>query len=64
MKKKEFIPVSLEETQIGDTVCINDAEDATPYVVLDKGTPFILLEDINTHFAHLYRPTSNLFKLV
>lgn len=53
--------VSLDNVQIGDVIFISDKPDATPYQVLDKGTPFIIIENMKSHFANLYRPT-NIYK--
>lgn len=55
-KDSKKVPVSLDSVTIGDTVYISDKDEATAYVVLDKGTPFILIENMRTHFANLYRP--------
>lgn len=54
-RKRTAVP--LDQVNIGDVVYISDKADATPYQVLDKGTPFILIENMRSHFANLYRPT-------
>lgn len=58
-----MFPVTIEELKPLDTVFLSE-EDKTPYLVLDTGKPFILIENKLTHFATLYRPTNNLFKYV
>lgn len=57
------IPVPLESVKALDVVFLSE-EDDTPYLVLDKGTPFILIENQKTHFATLYRPTNTLYHYV
>lgn len=54
---RQRTPIALDNVQIGDVVYISDKVDAVPYQVLDKGTPFILIENMRSHFANLYRPT-------
>lgn len=61
--ERTLIPVTIEELKSLDTVFLSE-EDKTPYLVLDTGHPFILIENKNTHFAYLYRPTNNLYKYV
>lgn len=56
------IAVSLDNISIGDIVYLSTKEDAIPYQVLDKGTPFILIENVRSHFANLFRPTKELYK--
>lgn len=53
--------VDIKELQRGDTIYIENKEDATPYLLIDKGTGnecFILIEDLNTHFGYLYHFTT------
>lgn len=64
MENKKLLPFSVDEIQLNDTVFLTDDPDSTPYLVLDKGTPFILIENKETHFANLYRVTFNLYKYV
>lgn len=61
--QRVLVPVTIEELKPLDTVFLSE-EDKTPYLVLDTGTPFILIENKETHFAYLYRPTNNLYKYV
>lgn len=56
--EKKFIPINVDNVQIHDVVYTEDTPDATPYTVLDKGNPFILIENNKTHFAYLYRAVS------
>lgn len=61
--ERTLLPVTIDELKPLDVVCLSES-DKTPYLVLDTGNPFILIENKETHFAHLYRPTNNLFKYV
>lgn len=54
-KKKVVVP--FEQIEVGDVVYLSDKDSATPYSVLQKGAPFILIENLKTHFGSLYRPT-------
>lgn len=62
-KKTNFKVVDAKDVQRGDTIYIENKEDATPYLVIDIGSPFILIEDLHTHWAGLYHFT-NLYKAV
>lgn len=48
--------VSLDSLNIGDIIYLSLKEDAVSYTVLDKGNPFILIENNKSHFCNLYRP--------
>lgn len=61
--ERQLLPVTIEELKALDTVFLSK-DDNTPYLVLDTGNPFILIENKETHFAYLYRPTNNLYKYV
>lgn len=61
--ERQLLPVTIEELKALDTVFLSE-DDTTPYLVLDTGNPFILIENKETHFAYLYRPTQNLYKYV
>lgn len=61
--ERQLLPVTIEELKALDTVFLSE-DDKTPYLVLDTGNPFILIENKETHFAYLYRPTQNLYKYV
>lgn len=60
---KTLLPFTIDEIKPMDTIFLSE-EDDTPYLVLDTGAPFILIENKNTNFASLYRPTKNLYKYV
>lgn len=49
--------VSLDTVKTGDVIYISNKPGSTSYLVLDVGTPFILIENMKTHFASLFRPT-------
>lgn len=49
--------VAIDDVKPGDIVYISTKEDASAYLILDVGKPFILFENQRTHFANLYRPT-------
>lgn len=51
------VAINLEDVKRGDVIYLSKKDDATPFTVLDIGTPFILIENMRTHFANLYRPT-------
>lgn len=51
------VAINLEDVKRGDVIYLSKKDDATPYTVLDIGTPFILIENMRNHFANLYRPT-------
>lgn len=55
-KKITRTSVNIDALQIGDIIFLSDKEDAVSYTVLDKGNPFILIENNKTHFCDLYRP--------
>lgn len=57
------MPFTIDEIKVKDTIFLSE-EDDTPYLVLDTGKPFILIENKLTNFAALYRPTNNLYKYV
>lgn len=61
--ERTLLPITIEELKPLDTVFLSE-EDKTPYLVLDTGNPFILIENKQTHFAYLYRPTNNLYRYV
>lgn len=61
--KKVKIPVSIDSLKPMEIVFLSE-EDDTPYLVLDKGNPFVLIENQKTHFATLYRPINSLYHYV
>lgn len=56
MEDKKKTAVNVDSLQIGDVIFLSDKEDAVSYTVLDKGNPFILIENNKSHFCNLYRP--------
>lgn len=56
--KLVFKVVEPKDVQRGDTIYIEKKEDATPYLVIDIGSPFILIENLHTHWAGLYHFTT------
>lgn len=54
---KTKVVVSVDTLKPNDVIYISKKEDACPYLVLDVGVPFILIENMKTHFANMYRPT-------
>lgn len=59
---KSKVAVAVTDVKPGDTVYISNTDKSIPYYVLDVGSPFILIENTNTHFASLYRVVNNLYK--
>lgn len=57
METQKKTAVNVDSLQIGDIIFLSDKEDAVSYTVLDKGTPFILIENNKSHFCNLYRPS-------
>lgn len=55
METTKLIEVSIDQVQIGDVICISTKDNAPRYQVLDMGKPFILIENLSTHFASLWR---------
>lgn len=56
------VAVSIDNVNVGDVIYISSKDDATPYTVLDKGTPFILIENMKSHFANMYRVVAPIYK--
>lgn len=59
---KTKVAVAVTDVKPGDTVYISNTDKSVPYYVLDVGTPFVLLENIRTHFASMYRVVEFLYK--
>lgn len=57
-KKSEFIKVQPNLSLRGQIVYIEDKSDAVPYLVIDIGSPYILIEDTISGFATLYHFTN------
>lgn len=53
--KKEFTEVSVSNLKSGDIIYVSKTEKSVPFEVIDVGAPFILIENVKTHFASLYR---------
>ena len=60
-KTTERVEVSLDSVKIGDTVFL-DAEDTVSYLVLDIGSPFVLILNNETNFANMYKCDKKLYK--
>lgn len=56
-KRKAF---DIKDIERGDIVYIS-IDDTTPYLIIDVGNPFCLVENLDTHFGYLYHCTT-LFK--
>lgn len=54
---KQKVLVTIEQVKAGDVIYLSTKADATPYSVLDVGNPFILIENLKSHFCNLFRPT-------
>lgn len=52
----DLILVNIKEINRGDTIYI-DKSATTPWLVIDVGSPFVLIENLHTHFASLYHGT-------
>lgn len=55
---RQRVIVTLDQVNIGDVIYLSQKPDATPYQILDKGNPFVLIENMKSHFANMYRPTT------
>lgn len=53
--KKEFTEVSVSNLKSGDIIYVSKTEKSVPFHVIDVGAPFILIENVKTHFASLFR---------
>lgn len=51
------VQVAITDVKPNDVIYLSNKDDAQAYLVLDTGNPFILIENMRTHFANLYRPT-------
>lgn len=58
---RKKVLVQVEDVKPGDLVYLSSKDDAQAYSVLDVGKPFILIENLKSHFCNLYRPI-NLYK--
>lgn len=61
---KKFVEVLATELKCGDKVFVTNTKKSHCFLVLDVGHPFILLENLNTHWASLYHPVKPLYKEV
>lgn len=57
LPKVSRVEVPISELKFGDVIYISTKPDAAPYQVLDIGAPFILIENMRTHFVNMYRPS-------
>lgn len=53
--KMQFVEVDPATVKPGDTIYVSNNEKSVPFMVLDVGNPFFLIENTRTHFASLYR---------
>lgn len=49
-----FVVVDPKDVKRGDTIYIENKPGATPYFVIDMGSPYMLIEDLNTGFGNIY----------
>lgn len=49
------VEVSVDVIRRGDFIFLSTSPNATPYLVIDVGNPFILIENTKTHFVSMYR---------
>lgn len=59
--RRERVAVTIDDIQRNDVIYLSQKDDAVPYSVLDTGKPFVLIENLRTHFCNLYRPI-NIYK--
>lgn len=61
--KKEItrVDVSISEISRGDVIYLSKT-GKDRWLVIDVGQPYILIENLRTHFATLYHAISNLYK--
>lgn len=62
MENVTFEPISLDKVERGDVVCVDSKPNAKEYRVLDKADPFILVENVDSHFCVTYHVTKPLYK--
>lgn len=58
----KFVPIAVENIKRDDIIYIEDSPTADPYQVRDLGAPFILIENLNTHFCYCYRIVTPIYK--
>lgn len=61
--KQVLVKVKVDDLKPGQKVFISSSADEC-YLVLDVGHPFILLENLETHWAGLYHPVDDLYLAV
>lgn len=62
--EKKFAPIAFENLKRDDIIYLEDVQDADPYQIRDLGQPFILVENLNTHFCFCYHVVKPIFKLM
>lgn len=66
MEKKiptvQRVATSVSELKVGDVIYLSSKSYAIPYQVLDIGSPFILIENMKSHFANLVRIVNPIYK--
>lgn len=60
-KHFKFVEVPIGELKTGMIIRIKKNLQSHRWLVLDVGKPFILIENLNTHFAQLYHPVTPLY---
>lgn len=53
-KATNLVVVDPKDVRRGDTIYIENKEDAVPYFVIDMGNPYMLIENLNTGFGSIY----------
>lgn len=53
-KNINLVVVDPKDVKRGDTIYIENKEDAVPYFVIDMGNPYMLIENLNTGFGNIY----------
>lgn len=53
--------VDVKDLKYGDIVYL-DIDSDEKYIVLDQGNPYILIENVETHFCYMYH-AFNIFML-
>lgn len=62
--EKRFAPVAFETLKRDDIIYIEDTPSADPWQIRDLGQPFILIENLNTHFCLCYHVVTPIYKLI
>lgn len=62
--EKRFSPVAFEALKRDDIIYLEDSPAADPWQIRDLGQPFLLIENLNTHFCNCYHVVTPIYKLV